>query len=236
MEAVGQLTSGIAHDFNNLLMVIAGNLELMDRAEKPERRRRLSSRMREAVARAQRLTGQLLAFARRQQLEHRAVDLNALIATMGELLARTLGPDIRLDTRLDPGLPPCFVDPGQIEVALINLLLNARDAMPGGGAVTLATSRVQLGPDAPEVVAHEVPAGEYVSLVVADAGAGMPPEVLDRATEPFFTTKDGGARSGLGLSTVHGFVHQSQGHLLLLSKPGCGTSVRLLLPPVPGRS
>jgi PAS domain S-box-containing protein len=230
MEAVGQLTSGIAHDFNNLLMVIAGNLELMERSGSPERRTSLSSRMREAVSRAQRLTGQLLAFSRRQQLDRRAVDLNALVETLGGLAQRTLGPGIRLETRLDRGLPPCLADPGQIEVALVNLLLNARDAMPAGGTVTVATGPVRLGPDAPEVASGEVPAGEYASLVVADAGAGMPPEVLRRATEPFFTTKGDGAGSGLGLSTVYGFAQQSQGHLLLRSQPGQGTSVRLLFP------
>ena len=230
MEAVGQLTSGIAHDFNNLLMVIAGNLELIEKSDSPERRQRLASRMREAVSRAQRLTRQLLAFSRRQQLDRRTVDLNALVAASGGLADRTLGPGIRLDVRLGRDLGACIADPGQIEVALVNLLLNARDAMPGGGTVTVATDRVRLGPDAPEVAAGEVPAGEYVSLVVADAGAGMPPEVLRRATEPFFTTKGDGAGSGLGLSTVYGFAQQSQGHLLLRSQPGRGTSVRLLFP------
>ncbi|MBD0271894.1 MAG: PAS domain-containing protein [Acetobacteraceae bacterium] len=230
MEAVGQLTSGIAHDFNNLLMVIGGNLELMENTDNPERRQRLSSRIREATSRAQRLTGQLLAFSRRQQLDRRVVDPNALVETMDGPARRTLGPAIGLEIRLGQGLPLCFADAGQIEVAVVNLLLNARDAMPGGGTVTIATGSVRLGPEAPEVAAGEVPAGEYVSLVVADAGAGMPPEVLRRATEPFFTTKGDGAGSGLGLSTVYGFAHQSQGHLQLRSQPGRGTSVRLLFP------
>jgi PAS domain S-box-containing protein len=230
MEAVGQLTSGVAHDFNNLLMVIAGNLELMDKAGQPERRQRSASRMREAVARAQRLTKQLLAFARRQQLERRAVDLNALIASMGDLAQRSLGAGIRLETRLQPGLAPCVADPGQVEVALVNLLLNARDAMPHGGAVTVTTGAVRLPPGAPEVVSGEVPAGDYVSLVVADAGHGMAPDVLNRATEPFFTTKDGGPGSGLGLSTVYGFAKQSHGHLSLQSRPGRGTTAKLLFP------
>ncbi len=230
MEAVGQLTSGIAHDFNNLLMVIAGNLELMEKSDRPERRHHLPLSMREAVSRAQRLTGQLLAFSRRQQLDRRVVDLNALVATMGALAQRTLGPAIRLETRLDRDLAPCFADAGQIEVALVDLLLNARDAMPDGGTATVATGRMRLGPEAPEVATGEVPAGEYVSLVVSDTGAGMPLEVLRRATEPFFTTKGDGAGSGLGLSTVYGFAQQSQGHLLLRSQPGRGTSVRLLFP------
>ena len=230
MEAVGQLTSGIAHDFNNLLMVIAGNLELLEKTDSLERRQRLSSRIREATLRAQRLTGQLLAFSRRQQLDRRTVDLNALLEMLGGLAQRTLGPGIHLEIRLGEGLPLCFADPGQIEVALVNLLLNARDAMPGGGAVTVATASVRLGPEAPEVAAGEVPAGEYVALVVADAGSGMPPEVLRRATEPFFTTKGDGAGSGLGLSTVYGFAQQSQGHLSLQSQPGRGTTVRLLFP------
>ena len=132
--------------------------------------------------------------------------------------------------RLGQDLAPCLTDPGQIEVALINLLLNARDAMPGGGTVVIATGRERLGPEAPEVAAGELEAGEYVSLVVADTGIGMPPEVLSRAAEPFFTTKGHGAGSGLGLSTVYGFAQQSQGHLLLRSQPGRGTTVRLLFP------
>lgn len=230
MEAVGQLTSGIAHDFNNLLMVVAGNLELLGKADQAERRERFAARIREAVSRAQRLTQQLLAFACRQQLDRRAVDLNALVASMGQLAQRSLGPDIRLEMRLEPDLIPCLVDPGQVEVALINLLLNARDAMPDGGTVTITTDWVRLGPEAPEVASGEVPAGDYVSLVVADAGSGMPPDVLNRATEPFFTTKRGGPGSGLGLSTVYGFAQQSQGHLSLQSRPGRGTTAKLLFP------
>ena len=130
MEAVGQLTSGMAHDFNNLLMVIAGSLELIDKSDQPERRQRLSARMREALSRTLRLTGQLFAFARQQQLDGRAVDVNALVATMNGGMQRTLGPSIRLETRLDPTLAPCFADQGQMEVALVNLLLNAHDAVP----------------------------------------------------------------------------------------------------------
>ena len=230
MEAIGHLTSGIAHDFNNLLMVIAGNLELIEKSEDADRRRRLSARMQEAVFRARQLTRQLLAFARRQQLDHRALDLNALVATMAEPMRRALGPAIRLETRLDPDLAACFADAGQVEVALTNLLLNARDAMPDGGVVTITTGSARLGREAPEVAAGEVPQGDYLSLVVADAGTGMPPEVLDRAIEPFFTTKHNGPGSGLGLSTVYGFAQQSRGHLLLRSQPGRGTSVRLLFP------
>lgn len=233
LEAVGQLTSGIAHDFNNLLMVVAGNIELMEKADRAEKRERFASRIREAVARARHLTRQLLAFARRQQLERRAVDLNALVASLREAARHSLGPGIRLETRLQPGLPLCLADPEQVEVALANLLLNARDAMPEGGVVTVATASVRIGPEAPEAASGEVPAGDYASLVVADAGAGMAPEVLSRATEPFFTTKDGGPGSGLGLSTVYGFARQSQGHLSLRSKPGRGTVAKLLLPCAP---
>jgi len=235
LEAVGQLTSGIAHDFNNLLMVVAGNVELMEKAEEAGRRERYASRVREAMARAQNLTRQLLAFARQQQLERRAVDLNALVASLNDRAERSLGPRIRLRTRLQPDVAPCLADSAQVEVALANLLLNARDAMPDGGLATISTGSVRLGPDAPEVRRGEVPEGDYTALVVADSGSGMAPEVLNRATEPFFTTKHGGPGSGLGLSTVYGFAQQSRGHFSLRSAPGRGTIAKLLLPCAPPR-
>ena len=229
MEAVGQLTSGMAHDFTNLLMVIAGSLELIDKSDQSERRQRLSIRMREAVSRAapDRTPPRLRppAAARRSRGGRERPRRHD-----ERRHAAHLGASIRLETRLDPTLAPCFADQRQMEVALVNLLLNAHDAVPQGGVVTVMTGRLRLGPEAPEVVAGEVPAGDYVSSVVADAGAGMPPEVLDRATEPFFTTKDNGPGSGLVLSTVHRFAQQSRGHPVPRSQPGHGTSVRLLFP------
>jgi PAS domain S-box-containing protein len=233
LEAVGQLTSGIAHDFNNLLMVIGGNLEMLGTADDPQRRRRLASRIEEAVSRAQRLTQQLLAFSCQQHLHGGAVDLNALLDAMAGATGRKLGPGIHLQLRLAADAALCLVDAAQAETAVVNLLLNARDAMPHGGIVTITTGRVVLGAEALEVASGEVPAGEYVSLTVADAGSGMPPDVLGRATEPFFTTKDGGPGCGLGLAAVHGFAQQSRGHLRLSSQPGQGTSARLLFPRAP---
>ncbi|HYZ33165.1 MAG TPA: histidine kinase famiy protein [Crenalkalicoccus sp.] len=230
MEAVGQLTGGIAHDFNNLLTVIAGNLEMLLGAADPKRRQRLGQRINEAVGRAQRLTGQLLAFARKQQLDRRSVDLNALVSGMEELIRGTLGQAITLEFRLDPTLRPCRADPMQTEAALVNLLVNAREAMPTGGRVTISTARVTLHSEAPEVEADGLVPGEYVALRIEDEGRGMPPAVLGRAVEPFFTTKQDGGGSGLGLSTVYGFARQSGGHLRICSEEGQGTTVRLLFP------
>ena len=233
LEALGQLTSGIAHDFNNLLMVIGGNLEMLSTADDPQRRRRFESRIEEAVARAQRLTQQLLAFSRQQHLERGALDLNAMLDGIAGAAGSTLGSGIRLQLRLAPDAAVCFADAAQTETAILNLLFNARDAMPDGGTVTITTGCVALGAEALEVASGEVPAGDYVSLTIADAGAGMPPEVLGRATEPFFTTKDSGPGGGLGLAAVHGFAQQSRGHLRLSSRLGQGTSARLLFPRAP---
>ncbi|HYE00826.1 MAG TPA: ATP-binding protein [Alphaproteobacteria bacterium] len=233
MEAVGQLTGGIAHDFNNLMTVVAGNLELLRRrlkAEAPEIRRTVDNAM-VGVERAAKLTSQLLSFARKQPLRPQVVDMNRLVAGMDMLLVRALGEKVRLETRLAPELPPVEADPNQLESALLNLAVNARDAMPEGGTLTVATEcPAEPPPDLPP----EMAPGRYVVVSVADTGAGMTPEVLERAVEPFFTTKEVGRGSGLGLSQVYGFAQQSRGHLAIESAPGRGTTVRLYLPVAAG--
>jgi PAS domain S-box-containing protein len=226
MEAIGQLTAGMAHDFNNLLQVINGNLEVaLLSLDHPELARQQLERAQRAAMRAGKLTQQLLTFARKQRLEPRPVNVNKLVVEFSEMLVRTLGNkvDLRLDLR--PGLPACMLDPTHLEMALLNVLINARDAMPGGGEVTVATAIVR-GEDRLKV--HDLPDGTYVSLCVIDNGAGMAPEVLRRATEPFFTTK--GPGTGLGLAMVHGFVQQSHGRLEIDSKPGEGTRVTMIFP------
>jgi PAS domain S-box-containing protein len=226
MEAIGQLTAGMAHDFNNLLQVINGNLEVaLICLDKPDMARAALERAQRAAMRAGRLTQQLLTFARKQRLEPRPVDINNLVVEFSEMLVRTLGNkvDLRLDLR--PGLPLCHLDPTHLEMALLNVLINARDALPDGGEVTVATAIVR-GED--RIKAHNLAPGTYVDLCVIDKGIGMPPEVLRRATEPFFTTK--GPGTGLGLAMVHGFVQQSHGRLEIDSTPGKGTTVRMIFP------
>lgn len=226
MEAIGQLTAGLAHDFNNLLQVINGNLELAQRLlANPQQAREAIGRAQKAAMKGGALTQQLLTFARKQRLEPHRINLNALVVDFSEMLVRTLGEHVQLHLDLRPGLPPCLLDPTHLEMALLNVLINARDAMPRGGTVTVGTSllsepgqRQRLG----------LPPGRYVVLCVIDEGEGMPPDVLRRATEPFFTTK--GPGTGLGLAMVHGFVQQSHGRLELHSEPGRGTTVRLVFP------
>jgi PAS domain S-box-containing protein len=226
MEAIGQLTAGMAHDFNNLLQVINGNLEVaLISLDRPDMARQQLERAQRAAMRAGKLTQQLLTFARKQRLEPKAVNINGLVVDFSEMLVRTLGGKIELRLDLRPGLPVCMIDPTHLEMALLNVLINARDAMPEGGEVTVATSIVR-GEDRLKV--HGLPHGTYISLCVIDHGAGMPPEVLRRATEPFFTTK--GPGTGLGLAMVHGFVQQSQGRLELSSQPGEGTKVTMIFP------
>ncbi|MFC5511719.1 histidine kinase famiy protein [Massilia jejuensis] len=224
MEAIGQLTAGMAHDFNNLLQVINGNLELAllglgsaTRAAEPIRRAQ------RAAMKAGKLTQQLLTFARKQRLEPKRVNLNALLVEFSELLVRTLGDRVALQLDLKPGLPSCKLDPTHFEMALLNVLINARDAMPNGGQVRVSTALVpgQNG-------AANDPGGGQVAVCVADEGEGMAPEVAQRATEPFFTTK--GPGTGLGLAMVHGFVQQSRGRLEIDSTPGEGTTVRMVFP------
>lgn len=226
MEAIGQLTAGMAHDFNNLLQVINGNLEVaLISLDKPDLARQQLERAQRAAMRAGKLTQQLLTFARKQRLEPKAININNLVFDFSEMLVRTLGSKVELRLDLRPGLPVCMLDPTHLEMALLNVLINARDAMPEGGEVTVATAIVR-GED--RLKRHGLPHGTYVSLCVVDKGTGMTPEVLRRATEPFFTTK--GPGTGLGLAMVHGFVQQSHGRLEIESKPGEGTKVTMIFP------
>jgi two-component system cell cycle sensor histidine kinase/response regulator CckA len=230
MEAVGQLTGGLAHDFNNLLAVVIGNLDLL--RDQPE----LSPAAKESVDLALKaslggatLIRQLLAFSRRQALSPKPFDLGALVASTRELLSRTLGEHIEMTMRLAPDLWPAMADAAQVESAIANLAINARDAMPNGGRLTLETANRHL--DDEYVTANpDVQPGDYVMLAVSDTGAGIPAELLSRVFEPFFTTKDHGKGSGLGLSMVYGFAQQSRGHVKIDSKVGHGTTVRLYLP------
>lgn len=225
MEAIGQLSAGMAHDFNNLLQVINGNLELsLLSAEKNPAAAEPIRRAQRATMQAGKLTQQLLSFARKQRLEHRRVSLNSLVVDFSDMLVRTLGDKVELRLELRPGLPSCSIDPTYLEMALLNVVINARDAMPQGGVVTVGTAVVTEQ----RRVANRLPPGEYVAICVHDQGEGMPADVLKRATEPFFTTK--GLGTGLGLAMVHGFVQQSHGRLDIDSEPGRGTQVRMLFP------
>jgi signal transduction histidine kinase len=227
LEAVGQLTSGVAHDFNNLLTVVLGNLRFLERdIEDPAARRRLGL-IRSAAERGARLTAQLLAFSRRQVLEPTAIDLNGTIADMHDLVAGTMGVGVALKFDLADDLWMARADPTQIELVILNLALNARDAMPDGGSLTVTTENVVLGgPAGPEAP----PAGDYVAVTVTDTGSGMPAEIRARAFEPFFTTKDPGKGSGLGLAQVFGFAKQSDGGVRLDTEPGKGTALTVYLP------
>jgi PAS domain S-box-containing protein len=231
LEAVGQLTSGVAHDFNNLLTVVLGNIgfleRTLDQAGVAGKSRERLGYMRAAADRGARLTAQLLAFSRRQRLEAKPLDLNETVASMRDLLQSSMGGSVRLETVLKPDLWPALVDATQIELVILNLAINARDAMAVGGSLTVETANVTLGaptrPDAP-------PAGQYVMVSVTDTGSGMTPEVLAKAYEPFFTTKPVGKGSGLGLAQVLGFAKQSGGGVRIDSTLGEGTSVKVYLP------
>jgi signal transduction histidine kinase/CheY-like chemotaxis protein len=238
MEAVGQLTGGIAHDFNNMLTIIIGNLDTMQRRvrEAAEGSRELAAGLARPIEMALQgarsateLTHRLLAFARRQALAPAAADLNRLVAGMSELLRRTVGEAIAIETVLAGGLWATLVDANQLENALINLVVNARDAMPKGGRVTIETANAYLD-EAYAARFGDVAAGQYVMLTVSDTGSGIAPEVLPRLFEPFFTTKPGSEGSGLGLAMVHGFVKQSGGHVRIYSEVGQGTTVKIYLP------
>ncbi len=236
LEAVGQLTGGIAHDFNNLLAVIVGSMEMIRGAfesgvELPRAKiMRLLNASETATARATKLTQQLLAFARRSTLTIDTVTLDEVIVACEPFLRRALGDTNALTLSLEPGLWPCRIDAPQFEAAILNLVVNARDAMPnGGGRLEIATSNVAV--DATEANrTSDLTAGSYVMVRVTDTGTGMPPDVVDHVFEPFFTTKDVGKGTGLGLSQVYGFIKQSGGHVTIETEPGVGTTFRLYLP------
>lgn len=231
LEAVGQLTGGVAHDFNNLLTVVLGNAELLvEQTADDPLKHPLAQMIRAAALRGAGLTRQLLAFARQQTLAPAPVDVGPLVRALEPMLARTLGEHVRIG--VEGGATwPAMVDPGQLENALLNLCLNARDAMPGGGRLTLSVENATLGPDA---AGADVQAGDYVLLKVSDTGHGIAPEHLGKVFEPFFTTKARGKGTGLGLAMVYGFLKQSGGHIAIESQAGAGTCVKLYLPRAAG--
>ncbi|MEJ8848010.1 ATP-binding protein [Variovorax rhizosphaerae] len=230
MEAVGRLTGGIAHDFNNMLAVIMGSLNLLQRklAHGDADVERLANAAIEGTRHAAALTNRLQAFSRQQSLAPERIDPNNLVTGMSDMLARTLGERVRVETVLGAEVGPVMADRAQLENALVNLCINARDAMPDGGTLTLATANAVI--DAAEAKNYAIAAGEYVLITTKDAGVGMVPEVMARAFDPFFTTKDVGKGTGLGLSQVYGFVRQSGGHVKVESAPGRGTVVEIYLP------
>jgi signal transduction histidine kinase len=231
MEAVGQLTGGIAHDFNNLLTGITGSLDMIGKRLAEGRiseTDRFITAAQGAARRAAALTHRLLAFSRRQTLEPKPTDSCKLVAGMEDLIVRTMGPAIRVESVHGAGLWPTFVDPGQLENALLNLCINARDAMPNGGVLTVESANRWL--DRRAAAERDLEPGQYVSLCVSDTGVGMPPDVIARAFEPFFTTKPIGQGTGLGLSMIYGFAKQSGGQVRIYSEPGQGAMVCLYLP------
>jgi len=233
MESVGQLTGGIAHDFNNLLTVISGNLQILDElpalAREPAAGEMLRAAMR-ATRRAAELTGKLLAFSRRQVLQPERIDPTLLLSSLADMLRRTLDQRIAIELEVEPGCPACTADAGQLESALLNVAINARDAMPQGGRLRFTAASCPALP--PELAQewHGSRTRRYLAIAIADSGCGMPEEVRERAFEPFFTTKEAGRGTGLGLSTVYGFAKQSQGAVTLDSVPDAGTTVTLYLP------
>ncbi|WP_298398097.1 PAS domain-containing sensor histidine kinase [Sphingobium sp.] len=227
METLGQLTGGVAHDFNNLLQIVTGNLDLLQRAlpKSDDRLRRMADRAMAGAERAAILTQRLLAFSRRQPLDPRPVDPARLVAGMSDMLFRTLGETILVETMTAPDCWSIEVDFNQMENALLNLAVNARDAMPDGGRLSIAVDNISIdGSD------HDMAAGQYVVISVTDTGEGMDAETLSHAIEPFFTTKEVGRGTGLGLSMVYGFIKQSGGHVRVHSEPGRGTRILLYLP------
>ena len=237
MEAVGQLTGGVAHDFNNLLTIILGGLDMIGRQIPTLGESAASARIVRArdmalqgVHRAISLTNRLLAFSRQQALAPKPVDPNKLVAGICELLRRTLGESVQLETVLAGGLWQTHADPNQLENALLNLAVNARDAMPNGGKVTIETANCHFDEAYVSALTEPVKAGQYVMIAVADTGSGMEKSTVERAFDPFFTTKEVGKGTGLGLSQVYGFVRQSSGHIRLYSELGEGTTVKIYLP------
>ena len=232
METIGQLTGGVAHDFNNMLAIIIGNLDLAQRRLTGNEDPRLLNSIQNAKDGAQRaavLTARLLAFSRQQPLAPEVIDLNKLVGGMSELLRRTLGEQIRIETVLAGGLWPSFADLSQLENAILNLAVNARDAMPGGGNLTIETANTELD-ERYSRMHSEVEAGQYVMISITDTGTGMPPEVLQKVFDPFYTTKPLGQGTGLGLSMIYGFIQQSRGHVVIDSAEGEGTTIQLFLP------
>jgi len=236
MEAIGQLTGGIAHDFNNMLGVVMGSLDLMGRRIKNgdfaiDRFLEAAS---QATVRAAALTHRLLAFARQQPLEPKPIDVNNLISGMSDLMRSTLGEQIQIETVMAAGVWTASADPHQLESAILNVAINARDAMPDGGKLTIETGNTYLD----EAYAHQhgdVEPGQYVMVAVSDNGTGMAPEIAARVFDPFFTTKPSGKGTGLGLSQVFGFIKQSRGHIKIYSEVGCGTAVKIYLPRLTGQ-
>ena len=231
MEAVGQLTGGLAHDFNNLLTGISGSLELMEKRLSQGRTTELGRYIRSAVEstdRAAALTHRLLAFSRRQTLDPKLVSVDHLVTGMAELLQRTVGPMIAIQTILPAAVDLILCDPNQLENALLNLAINARDAMPEGGQLTIETVNVEV--ERQFAIQHDMLPGSYVTISVTDTGCGMTPDVVARAFDPFFTTKPLGEGTGLGLSMIYGFVKQSSGQAWINSTVGIGTTVRIYLP------
>jgi signal transduction histidine kinase/CheY-like chemotaxis protein len=230
MKVVGQLSGGIAHDFNNLMLAAMLNIEsARDTGEQPEGAARHLNHALDSLASAKELTQRLLAFSRQQPLEPRPTDINGLVAEIANLVSRTSGGEITIEERLEESLGHAMIDPRQLESALISLALNAHDAMPGGGKLTIATQNVELNGNFTDTL-EEVDPGDYVMISMTDTGSGMTPEVAERAFEPFFTTKEVGEGSGLGLSMVYGFMKQSRGHVSLDSQPGKGSTFTLYLP------
>jgi signal transduction histidine kinase len=235
MEAVGQLTGGIAHDFNNLLTVITGAAEILsdDVTDQPELATTLAM-IDEAAQRGAELTQRLLAFARKQPLQPRATDTNKLVSTAIKLLRPTLGENIEIESMFEEHAWPALVDPGQLTTAIVNLAVNARDAMPNGGKLTLETGNVRLD-EAYTAANREVSPGAYVMIAVSDNGTGIPAAIIDKVFDPFFTTKEVGKGTGLGLSMVYGLVKQSGGHIKIYCEDGLGTCIKLYLPSAAGR-
>ncbi|WP_108519408.1 ATP-binding protein [Bradyrhizobium algeriense] len=234
MEAVGQLTGGVAHDFNNILTVITGTIEILGEAVKDRPHLvQITDMISSAAARGADLTRHLLAFARRQPLQPRNTDVNALVIDAARLLRPTLGEQIEIESMLAHDSAPALIDPSQLSTAILNLALNARDAMPDGGKLTLETRNVVLDETYPGMTSELKP-GNYVMIAVSDTGEGIPGSLLDKVFEPFFTTKEVGKGSGLGLSMVYGFVKQSNGHIKIYSEEGHGTTVKLYLPAAAG--
>jgi signal transduction histidine kinase/ActR/RegA family two-component response regulator len=239
MDAIGQLSGGIAHDFNNLMMIVIGNLETAQRHSRrhptdPAMNRALANAMRGAQ-RASTLTSRLLAFSRRQALDPKPLDLNKFLVGAAEFIQRSLGETVQVETVGSPGLWHVEVDPNQLEVGLVNLAINARDAMTSGGKLTIESANV-FADENYSRFNPEIAPGQYVAICVSDNGVGMPSDVLERAFEPFYTTKEPGHGTGLGLSQVYGFVKQSGGHIKIYSEVGQGTTVKIYLPRLRGKA